>query len=81
MPPQTTTDDVEYEAETEGSKQRKKKKKKKKKTKDSGDKPPENTSSKRTEKPIQFDLGVMLQTISVSGECNVWLQKISIRPL
>ena len=65
MPPQIAADGVENEAGTEGAKQKKKKKKKKKKTKDTGDKPQENASPKRTEKPIQFDLGVMLQTISV----------------
>ena len=66
MPPQATADGTEDEAEAEGNKQKKKKKKKKKKTKEAGDNAQENTSSKRTEKPIQFDLGVMLQTISVS---------------
>ena len=64
MPPQTTADGAQNEAEAEGN-QQKKKKKKKKKTKEAGDKTQENASSKRTEKPIQFDLGVMLQTISV----------------
>lgn len=65
MPPQATADGLENEAETEGKKQKKKKKKKKKKTKEPGDNAQENVSPKRTEKPIQFDLGVMLQTISV----------------
>lgn len=64
MPPQTTADDAENEAEVDGNKQ-KKKKKKKKKTKEAGNSAQENASTKRTEKPIQFDLGVMLQTISV----------------
>ena len=60
MPPQATADGAENEAEAEENKQ-----KKKKKTKEVGDKAQENASPKRTEKPIQFDLGVMLQTISV----------------
>ena len=63
MPPQATAGGVENEA---GTKQKKKKKKKKKTTKEAGDKTQENSSPRRTEKPIQFDLGVMLQTISVS---------------
>ncbi|KAL9985383.1 hypothetical protein ACROYT_G007779 [Oculina patagonica] len=67
VPLQATADGVENEAGTEGAKQKKKKKKKKKKTKESGDKPQENATPKRTEKPIQFDLGVMLQTISNTG--------------
>ncbi|KAJ7394141.1 Selenocysteine insertion sequence-binding protein 2 [Desmophyllum pertusum] len=61
VPPQATAGGVENEA---GTKQKKKKKKKKKTTKEAGDKTQENSSPKRTEKPIQFDLGVMLQTIS-----------------
>jgi len=65
VPPQATADGAENEAEAEENKQKKKKKKKKKKTKEVGDKAQENASPKRTEKPIQFDLGVMLQTISV----------------
>ena len=64
MPPQTMADGAENEAEADGNKQ-KKKKKKKKKTKEAGDNAQESASTKRTEKPIQFDLGVMLQTISV----------------
>ena len=66
MPPQTTADGTENEAEADGNKQKKKKKKKKKKTKEAGENSQENASTKRTDKPIQFDLGVMLQTISVS---------------
>jgi len=65
VPPQATADGADNEAEAEGNKQKKKKKKKKKKTKEAGDKAQENASPKRTEKPIQFDLGVVLQTISV----------------
>ena len=65
MPPHAAADGAENEAEAEGNKQKKKKKKKKKKTKEGEDKAHENASAKRTEKPIQFDLGVMLQTISV----------------
>ena len=65
MPSQATADGTEEEAEAEGTKQKKKKKKKKKKTKEPGDKAQENASPKRTEKLIQFDLSIMLQTISV----------------
>ena len=43
----------------------KKKKKKKKKTAESGGQSQDGGSAKRTQKPIQFDLGVMLQNISV----------------
>jgi len=65
VPPQATEDGAENEAEADENRQKKKKKKKKKKPKEAGDKAQESSSSKRTEKPIQFDLGVMLQSISV----------------
>lgn len=44
---------------------KKKKKKKKKKSSETGEKAQQNASSKRTEKPIQVDLGSMLKTISI----------------
>lgn len=50
----------------DGENQKKKKKKrKKKKSAETGEKAQQNALSKRTEKPIQVDLGSMLKTISV----------------
>ena len=64
VPPQATLEEAENEAD-ESSQKKKKKKKKKKKTTGSGEQSQESGSAKRTQKPIEFDLGVMLQTISV----------------
>ena len=59
-------DGEENDTDAKGEKQKKKKKKKKKKkSTEAGDQAQQNASPKRTEKPIQFDLGIMLQTISV----------------
>lgn len=70
VPPQATVSEVENEARQGESIEKKKKKKKKKKTEEGAEKPKENSSKKRTQKPIEFDLGIMLQTISKSPAKN-----------
>ena len=64
VPSHSGADQPEGEPGQENS-PRKKKKKKKKKTAESGGQSQDGGSAKRTQKPIQFDLGVMLQNISV----------------
>lgn len=64
VPSHSGADQPESEPGQENS-PTKKKKKKKKKTEESGGQSQEGGSAKRTQKPIQFDLGVMLQNISV----------------
>ena len=70
VPLQATFSGAENEASQGESNQKKKKKKnkKKKKTEETGEQAKGGGSTKRTQKPIQFDLGVMLETISVRLE-------------
>ena len=63
VPPQAVVGATDNEADQGESSQKKKKKKKKKKSAESGGQP--QGSAKRTKKPIEFNLGTMLQTISV----------------
>ena len=64
VPSHSGADEAKSEPRQEDS-PTKKKKKKKKKTAESGGQSQEGGSAKRTQKPIEFDLGLMLQNISV----------------